>query len=508
MKSKFTRGPAPLHRSWPTFLAVAFLAAGLQAALSAQTPTPAVSLSAPSYAADEWIALAAANLRDPPRAKDWVGLYELEETPDGNPGSIWWATLTDMGISTRAGGTFSFNPTWISASNRARWIPGKSYKFIIAWDDTYKIEASASFRLSEPSGKTPASVDPVFLTVGAGKAPALPAAVTLRPPEAKAETRAVTWDSIPAGTLSRAGRFTLRGVVTGAGAPAAANITVIEGTGPLLEFAAISDIHIKGTDGAEENSASLTRALRDISLAAPGTSALCLVGDLTEGGSSAQYDGLLNILSGFSGWRTLFAEGNHDLRWLRDGWVEGMRRFMAKTGSPALYYDEWISGYHFIFLASDSDMSSMSYLGGEQLSWLKAALAEGADPKKPIFIFHHQPLSGTVPLTAAADGYTQEPTDGIIQDKELRAILSAWPQAFFFTGHTHMNLKSPGELYSSGTFTAVNTAATAYLWNGPAGGSQGLSVQVYADKVIISGRDYSRGEWISAAQFTVNLPRP
>jgi hypothetical protein len=55
----------------------------------------------------------------------------------------------------------------------------------------------------------------------------------------------------------------------------------------------------------------------------------------------------------------------------------------------------------------------------------------------------------------------------------------------------------------------VNVPSTAYLWydptyTQPGNGSQGLCVDVYSNKVVIKGREFSRQEWIGQGTFLYN----
>lgn len=84
---------------------------------------------------------------NPPHATDWIGLYEADVPVGGNPPAMWYGYLkADLGIST-GDGTFTFDPAQIDASAKARYISGKSYKLILAYDDSYTMETSATFTL-------------------------------------------------------------------------------------------------------------------------------------------------------------------------------------------------------------------------------------------------------------------------------------------------------------------------------------------------------------------------
>ncbi|WP_304943205.1 discoidin domain-containing protein [Vallitalea guaymasensis] len=112
--------------------------------------TPAtLTLSKDTFALDETIDITITESNDPTHTDDWIGLYEEGETPDGNPVSIWWAKLPDLGI-TDGEGTITFDPKDIIVDNKDRYRANRRYKFILAYDDTYRIEASDYFTTSDP----------------------------------------------------------------------------------------------------------------------------------------------------------------------------------------------------------------------------------------------------------------------------------------------------------------------------------------------------------------------
>src|SRR5699024_764621 len=71
--------------------------------------------------------------------------------------------------------------------------------------------------------------------------------------------------------------------------------------------------------------------------------------------------------------------------------------FLQKTGMKAIHYRKVVKGYHFIVLATEDDTCRGKF-GKEQIAWLDKQLqiAHEDDPQKPIFVFHHQPIMGTV----------------------------------------------------------------------------------------------------------------
>ena len=72
-------------------------------------------------------------------------------------------------------------------------------------------------------------------------------------------------------------------------------------------------------------------------------------------------------------------------------------RFISKTKMESLYYHKVIKGYHFIVLGAEV-VSGEGNLFAEQIQWVgeQLKIANTDDPKKPIFVFHHFPITGTV----------------------------------------------------------------------------------------------------------------
>jgi hypothetical protein len=255
----------------------------------------------------------------------------------------------------------------------------------------------------------------------------------------------------------------------------------------------------------------LKNALTDLYQILPGSSTLCFVGDITDGASDAQYDMFMQNLNSVSHPTAYMVMGNHDVRWLAGGYTEAINRYKTKTGMTGAYFDQWIGGYHFIFMATEQDLKDMAYLSTTQLQWLSTKLAENANSSKPIFVFLHQSLYNTVHLTTATEGFGTGGTDGIVQDQQLRDTLVPFPQSVFITGHTHSVEEDPKSVFSGLAFTCANTGAIAYTLgsNGYTGASsEGLCFDVYPNKLVVKGRDFSNKDWVSGLQRTIVYPTP
>jgi tetratricopeptide (TPR) repeat protein len=104
---------------------------------------PTLSLDAGSFAPDQPITITIANGNKPTRAKDWMGLYEADVSPNGDPAAIWWVYLGDKGVNDGKG-SITFDPATIKDIGK-RFFKGGTYKFVLAWDDSYVIRDKAFF---------------------------------------------------------------------------------------------------------------------------------------------------------------------------------------------------------------------------------------------------------------------------------------------------------------------------------------------------------------------------
>lgn len=291
---------------------------------------------------------------------------------------------------------------------------------------------------------------------------------------------------------------------------------------PLLTFQVITDTHVTA-DPEHEYNRNFGRALQDLALHAQGSSGIMHVGDITDHGFPGEYEEVRHILELHQAAlpQLRYTLGNHDVG--LGHWESRLAMYTSSMGMPGPYHDHWIGGYHFIFLGTEEGLPTFCNLSETQLQWLDRKLGEnapgssGADGQletesdtaelswKPAFVFLHQPLKNTV-----AGSLESQEWYGVTQDQELRAILSRHPQTLLFTGHTHWELEVSNTMFPGNgqTATMFNAASVAYLWTDAderKTGSQGYYVEVYADKVLVRGRDFTTGTWIEAAQYEVAL---
>ncbi|TCP21867.1 3',5'-cyclic AMP phosphodiesterase CpdA [Scopulibacillus darangshiensis] len=283
---------------------------------------------------------------------------------------------------------------------------------------------------------------------------------------------------------------------------------------PKLEFPVISDTQL--TVGNETSHRKLEHALQDLYNINHNSDAMVINGDMINDGRAASYEKFRDILNQYPHPdKTFFTIGNHEF-FKNDGNEASIGRFLDFTGLDKVYYEKNVKGYPFIFLGTeswgpvDSPTKDSAVLSDAQLNWLNQTLKERSKTKKPIFVFLHQPLPHTFYGTDI-DYYK----NAVIQDEELKNILSKYPQVIFFSGHMHWDLRFPG-MFLQKDFTMVSSGAVYDTW-GPDGngyetvidpeGSQGLYVKVYDDKVVIKGRDFTNNKWLKEYQHTVDTPK-
>jgi len=115
--------------------------------------------------------------------------------------------------------------------------------------------------------------------------------------------------------------------------------------------------------------------------------------------------------------------------------------------------DEVINGFHFICISCSPD-ETLHYSVGQR-KWLEERLSKAAaeDEKRPVFVFTHEHVYGTVYGSSWFDGW------GI---PHFTDILSRYPQVVHFSGHSHYPLSDPRSIWQ-GAFTAVGTGTLDYL---------------------------------------------
>ncbi|HEY8345843.1 MAG TPA: metallophosphoesterase [Symbiobacteriaceae bacterium] len=288
--------------------------------------------------------------------------------------------------------------------------------------------------------------------------------------------------------------------------------------GLLLSLFLLSDLHISADN--PEPAKKLEMALQDLIRFDPPVDAIILGGDLTENGREQDYEALRRILSRYRLPPIYGLMGNHDYydiwygpdgRLERDTVPNGKTdaqarerfvRFMNYDGRP--YHDVWINGVHLIMLSQEAYLQERPEVGegawysDEQLNWLRQIMAAHTGGE-PALIFIHQPLP-----PEGQDGGSHR----LIRANEFREILRPYRNVFVFSGHTHRPLESPDRYVRQGNlhwFSNASVGRTRKQGPSVPDPVQGLYIQVYKDRVVVRGREFSTNTWIPAAHWTVAL---
>jgi len=266
-----------------------------------------------------------------------------------------------------------------------------------------------------------------------------------------------------------------------------------------LTFAVLGDVH--------ENIDSLQEAINDLYTINPNIDALVLNGDTVDQGNDEQYDSVKNTISKnkYLLPKTIIKNiGNHEFYNYDSGInsPEQVQTFINKylefSGEEKVYHDTWVNDYHFICLGSEDGNSETldsvrAFISDDQQKWLKEKLGEKYQKGKPIFVFLHQHLN------SGNKGWV-----GVEQSKQVRAILSQYPEVILFTSHTHSDLNSSSVMLNQ-PFTMIHTGAVSYTIipdeNSESGIRRepyikGLYIEVDGNKVVVKGRDIKEKQWI------------
>lgn len=285
---------------------------------------------------------------------------------------------------------------------------------------------------------------------------------------------------------------------------------------PLLSLFLLSDIHMTNSNSSFADKLHL--ALADVTQFDSPVQTIVLGGDLVDGARESDYQLLRDVLSSYKLPALHAIMGNHEYYhiWYDESgaWstetgpngktdAQARERFQRFTGHDRPYHDAWVNGVHLIMLSQEAyvqerpEVGEGAWYSDEQLAWLAETMKPHADGS-PALLFIHQPLP--------PDG-TDGGTHRLIRNKEFRSILRPYQNVFVFSGHTHQNLERPGRYVrdtnlhwfsnaSIGLTRAVGAVQTPV---------QGLYIQVYADRVLVRGREFSDRTWIKAADWRIDL---
>ena len=280
----------------------------------------------------------------------------------------------------------------------------------------------------------------------------------------------------------------------------------------VAEFVVVGDLHIGASKTAETQFSTM---LADVKRISPQANGIIVVGDATDA-ADAQYYTLLKQLYSNAGTLPPMYLAAGDYTYLTKGtyaydaqqYAANLQLFLNHAGHPSdakldkPYYSYKLGQTRMIFLGADAYENGAAIFSKEQLAWVKQVL-DDAGKYEPVLVFLHQPLSGTVSGSASAQGY-----NGIQNSQDLRNVLKEYDNVVLFSAHTHWSLEAEATMayLSSGSrmFHVGSVYGLLSNQNGfmqQSSSSEGYYVTVYEDAVLIRGRNFTTGEWISTAIY-------
>ncbi|WP_311198762.1 metallophosphoesterase family protein [Paenibacillus hexagrammi] len=301
-----------------------------------------------------------------------------------------------------------------------------------------------------------------------------------------------------------------------------AESTEMPQTGPLLSYFILSDLHV--SVGDPQTKSKLRQALDDITHFDSPVDAIIMTGDLTDTGTERDYKELHTIVNEYKLPPVHANMGNHDYYtiWINqdnswdqkavpNGKTDALSReqFMKFFGYSKPYNEYKVKNHTMLLLSQEAyvqekpEVGEGAWYSDDQLAWFKASLKANYVPGRPLFVMTHQPL----PV-----GDTNGATHQLIRAREFRAALKPYKNVFVFCGHRHMDFQNGVAHYVQETFHYFHNSSVGRPLNKAyqqevKHKSQGLYVQVYADKVVLRGREFSNRTYTAEADWTIELQK-
>ncbi|WP_261806007.1 metallophosphoesterase family protein [Lapidilactobacillus luobeiensis] len=286
---------------------------------------------------------------------------------------------------------------------------------------------------------------------------------------------------------------------------------------PDLTFNVIGDPHTNGNNEELPENSRFIMALKDIPFLNPISAALLVPGDFTSRGTEMEYAAFFNFLVANNTVNPIAALGNHDVRWQKDPLVYQHNYFKyngdhmgTALEKRQLYWDTWVSDYHFIVLNTERDMKDNAYLSTAQLTWLQKKLAEKNDDQKPVFVLIHQAFKGTsdhIVLDRIYDPgqYPLDDPDRIVDHEEkLRNILYDYPNTVIFTGHVH-NGRDLLKVYAMDFGHIIDLPSYIRADYGDKGCCDAYQVDVYGSEIRLRLRNFLENYWVTEKEVTFRI---
>lgn len=265
----------------------------------------------------------------------------------------------------------------------------------------------------------------------------------------------------------------------------------------LYSFGALADIHIGAENSVEKTNAALSYLAET-----ENVSFVCIPGDLTESASDAKFASLKTIIDGCSV-PVYVSTGNHDTPSSR-GTDDITNEFIASyTGNPH-YYSFTQGNDVFIMVGIRNSELEDIFFDGE-MEWLYETLEANKD--KRCFVFQHIfPDTGS----GNAGGFYELDIWGAEHQKAFESLMDRYSNAIFFHGHSHTifegqtlddmaNYDNNHGSHSVHIPSVSKPRALTGLYDTSL--SQGYSIDVYENGIVLKGLDFVQEEFLPIGQY-------
>ncbi|MCR5150835.1 MAG: metallophosphoesterase [Clostridiales bacterium] len=298
--------------------------------------------------------------------------------------------------------------------------------------------------------------------------------------------------------------------------------------GCRASFAAMSDVHMKNNfirQGMFE------LGLADIKDAKTPLDAVVFDGDNTDRGYDKDWDTFATALKKYGITdKAVIAIGNHDTRsheYVDENGrkvddVEAIKstfahynKVIANRDINETYYSEIVGGCYMIVLGSE-DGGTAATVSQRQIEWFEEQMNLASLTRLPIFVFFHQPINGTHGLPYTWEMKDDVPERGGIGEAsdQILSIIKKHKNVFYVSGHIHTGLiaEDAGKGYATveryDGYTLINLPCYMYpdvIRGGHFANGTGLVFEVYDNEVLIRGRNFATGTWLTKYDASIPL---
>lgn len=271
----------------------------------------------------------------------------------------------------------------------------------------------------------------------------------------------------------------------------------------LYSFGALSDVHIAIDTAADDFRRSMSFLQNE-----ERVDFVCIAGDLTDGNTDAQWEQYASIVAEYS-LPVYPIGGNHDA----SGSGQTDARFKQYTGY-GLFYTITQGDDVFIMLSQGAWPSQSGGVQPFYQSSLQALYeALEANRNKRCFVFMHP-----FPWGGAGDPFELYGTNAFFgtQGQVIYSLMEHYPNAIWWHGHSHQRFEGQA-LHDAANYDDTRGGHSVHIPSVTAPvqvtgssttklleGSQGYVVDVYANHIMLRGRDFVAGQFLPIACYLLD----